>query len=204
MADVSLLLWDVGGVLLSNGWDRAARQAAAERFDLDSAEFERRHGQVETDFETGRMDVEAYLSTTVFYVPRPIGREEFRRFMHARSAPPPEALAFARELRATGRFVMAALNNESRDLNEYRIRTFHLREVFHLFLSSCYTGRRKPDPEAYRYALEITQRDLDEALFLDDRRENVESAARLGLRTLWVRDPARLREEFASAGIVAG
>ncbi|EQD69450.1 Haloacid dehalogenase-like hydrolase domain protein, partial [mine drainage metagenome] len=71
-------------------------------------------------------------------------------------------------------------------------------------LSSCYTGRRKPDPEAYRYALEITQRDLDEALFLDDRRENVESAARLGLRTLWVRDPDQIREELASAGIVAG
>ena len=204
MAEVSLLLWDIGGVLLSNGWDQAARQAAAERFGLDPAEFERRHGQVETDFETGRTDLEAYLSATVFYLPRTFDREEFRRFMHARSTPHPVALAYARELRTAGRFVMAALNNESRDLNEYRIRTFHLREIFHLFLSSCYTCRRKPDPEAYRYALEITQRDLDEALFLDDRRENVESAARLGLRTLWVRDPNRIREELASAGIVAG
>lgn len=204
MAEVSLLLWDIGGVLLSNGWDGTARAAAADRFDLEPVEFERRHQQVEVDFETGRMDLDGYLSATVFYVPRSFSREEFRSFMHDRSAPHPAALACARDLRGAGSYVMAALNNESRDLNDYRIRTFRLREIFHLFLSSCYTGRRKPDADAYRYALQITQRDLEEALFLDDRRENVESAARFGLRTVWVRNPDRIREELASAGIGAG
>lgn len=204
MAELSLLLWDVGGVLLSNGWDHASRRAAAEEFGLDPAEFERRHERVETDFETGRLDLDGYLTATVFYDPRTFGREEFRAFMRARSTPNPPALSCARELRGSGRYVLATLNNESSDLNEFRLRTFGLRGIFHLFLSSCYTGRRKPDPDAYRYALQITQRDADEALFLDDRRENVESAARLGLRTLWVQDPGRIREELASVGVVAG
>jgi putative hydrolase of the HAD superfamily len=96
---------------------------------------------------------------------------------------------------------MVALNNESRQLNDYRIAQFQLRGIFHAFLSSCSTGRRKPDPEACRYALEITQCPAEEAILLDDRRENVESAARLGIGTLWVQDPDRIGEDLSALGI---
>jgi putative hydrolase of the HAD superfamily len=204
MAKVSALFWDIGGVLLSNGWDREARDAAAARFHLDPEELEGRHGRAAEAFETGRLDLDQYLTETVFDVPRPFSRAEFVSFMQSRSLPHAAALACARAFRADGRYLMATLNNESRELNEYRISTFGLREVFPLFLSSCYTGRRKPDADAYRFALEVTQRAPDEALLLDDRRENVDSAAELGLRTVWVQDPDHVREELASAGIVAG
>jgi putative hydrolase of the HAD superfamily len=204
MGKVSLLLWDVGGVLLSNGWDRAARVAAAEHFHLDPDDLERRHDRVVVAFETGRLDLDQYLASTVFEIPRPFTPAEFRAFMWAQSRPHPAAIACARSLRVGGEYVMVALNNESTELNEHRISSFHLREVFHAFLSSCYTGRRKPEPEAYEYALQVTQHAPEEALFLDDRRENVAAAARLGLRTLWVQDADRLREELAAEGIVAG
>ncbi|MCI4364878.1 MAG: HAD family phosphatase [Thermoplasmata archaeon] len=204
MAEISVLFWDIGGVLLSNGWDHRARHSAAEKFGLDPVEFERRHEGVEREFETGRIDLDAYLTATVFYLARSFTHEDFRRFMHACSSPHPSALACARAVRTGGRYVMAALNNESDDLNRYRIETFDLRQIFHVFLSSCITGRRKPDPEAYRYALQITQRDPEEALLLDDRLENLESAARLGLRTLQVQDPERIREGLVSSGVVAG
>jgi putative hydrolase of the HAD superfamily len=98
---------------------------------------------------------------------------------------------------------MAALNNESRELNHFRIHTFRLTEIFHAFLSSCTTGRLKPDPDAYRHALEVIQRAPEESLLLDDRLENVEAAAHLGLRTVWVQDPEQIREELARAGVVA-
>jgi putative hydrolase of the HAD superfamily len=204
MPEVSLLLWDVGGVLLSNGWDEAARRAAMVRFGLNREEFERRHRAVEDAFETGQLGWEGYLAATVFYEPRPFSPEEFRAFMFEWSREHPAAIATARALRTRGEHVMAALNNESRDLNEYRIRTFGLTDVFHVFFSSCYTGRRKPDPDAFRYALQFLQREPEETLFLDDRPENVAAAARLGLRTLLVRDPGRLSEELAGAGVVSG
>jgi putative hydrolase of the HAD superfamily len=199
----SLLLWDVGGVLLSNGWDRSGRAAAAAHFGLDATELETRHRRVDADFEAGRLDVRAYLDATVFDRPRPFSPEEYTKFMCEQSRPNPAALATARALREDGRYVMAALNNESRELNEYRIRTFGLTGIFHAFFSSCYTGLRKPDPAAYRYALALTQRRPAETLFLDDRPENVEAAARLGLRTLRVHDPGRLREELAEAGVAS-
>jgi putative hydrolase of the HAD superfamily len=204
MPKLSLLLWDVGGVLLSNGWDHAARAAAAQHFGMDAEDFERRHQKFDAAFETDRIDGDAYLAATVFHVPRSFTPEAFRDFMRARSTGNAPALAAARTLREEGRYVMAALNNESRELNEYRIRTFHLTDVFDVFFSSCYTGYRKPDPEAYRFALRFTQRDPAESLFLDDRPENIEAAARLGLRTLRVQDPGRLREELALAGVAAG
>jgi putative hydrolase of the HAD superfamily len=203
MPKVSLLLWDVGGVILSNAWDHAGRQAAASHFGLDAEDLERRHEEVAADFETGRIEGAEYLSRTVFYAPRSFSRETFERFMRDRSVAFASPLATARKLREQGRYVMVALNNESRALNQYRIVTFGLAEIFHAFLSSCYTGRRKPDPEAYRYALEVAQHDPEESLVLDDRPENVEAAARLGIRTLWVRDPGRLEEDLALVGITA-
>ncbi|MCI4372398.1 MAG: HAD family phosphatase [Thermoplasmata archaeon] len=204
MGRVSLLLWDIGGVLLTNGWDRVGRRAAAEKFHLDPDDLDRRHETVADAFETGRLDLDQYLATTVFDTPRDFTPEDFRTFMWSRSSPHRAALECARSLREGGQYVMAALNNESTELNDYRISAFHLRDVLHLFLSSCYTGRRKPDPPAYQYALQVTQHEPDETLLLDDRHENVEAAARLGLRTVWVQDPERVREDLVSAGITFG
>jgi putative hydrolase of the HAD superfamily len=201
VARISLLLWDVGGVLLSNGWDHAARAAGAARFHLDAAEFERRHSAVEVDFESGRLTEDGYLDATVFYEPRSFSRDEFRAFIRAQSRPNPDAIATARELRAGGRYRLATLNNESRELNEYRIRTFGIADIFDDFFSSCFTGRRKPDPAAYRVALDITHRSPDETLFLDDRPENVAAAESLGIHALRVLDPGRLREELARSGV---
>jgi putative hydrolase of the HAD superfamily len=204
MGSPSLLLWDIGGVLLSNGWDHRARAAAMERFHLDAAEFERRHAEVDVAFETGRMDAATYLAKTVFYAPRDFTAEEFLGYMESRSTPIRPALDLALRLRSSGKYTMAALNNESRELNEYRIATFALAERFHLFLSSCYTGRRKPDPDAFRYALTITQRSPEESVFLDDRPENVAAASDLGLQTVLVTDADRLGETLAGLGVAAG
>jgi putative hydrolase of the HAD superfamily len=204
MPELSLLLWDVGGVILSNAWDHADRQAAAERFGLDAAELERRHEEVADEFEKGRIDEEEYLSKTVFYAPRPFSREAFQQYIRDRSTPLAHSLATARTLRRGGRYVMATLNNESRALNEYRIARFRLKEIFDVFFSSCCTGLRKPDPAAYLYALRMTQRDPEESLLLDDRLDNVKAATTLGLRTLWVRDPERLEEDLVAAGVAMG
>jgi putative hydrolase of the HAD superfamily len=204
MDEPTLLLWDVGGVLLSNGWDRAARRAAARHFHLDAEELERRHERVDAAFETDRLDWDGYLDATVFYAPREFSREDFRAFVWGQSTPNPAAIAAARALRAKGAYVLATLNNESRALNEYRLRTFALRGIFHAFYSSCYTGRRKPDADAFRFALEVSQRTPEETLFLDDRPENIAAASRLGLRTLRVQDPGRLRDALASVGVHAG
>lgn len=202
MPDISAIFFDVGGVLLSNGWDHRARARAVDHFGLDPADFESRHELVVSDFERGRLSLQDYMRSTVFYVERPFGADEFRDFMLGLSHPHPEAIAIARALgRSPGPRVLATLNNESRELNDYRIRAFGLDRIFDVFLSSCYLGATKPGETIFRLALEMTQRPAAECLFIDDRPLNVECARQLGLRTIHYRGPAPLRRALAALGI---
>jgi putative hydrolase of the HAD superfamily len=204
MARVSLLLWDVGGVVLTDGFDEGQRARTARHFGIDPDDLERRHLRVVTDFETGKLSLADYLAAVVFHEPRSFTPEAFADFVRSCSAAHEEALACARALRRSGRYLMATLNNESRELNEYRITSFRLREAFQMFLTSCYTGRRKPDPAAYEYALALTQHAPEEVVFLDDRPENVGAARRLGLQGVHVRDPARVADDLGRVGVRVG
>ena len=188
------LFWDVGGVLLSNAWDHEERNLAIEHFHLDKDAFERRHQEVLTPFEDGKLSLDEYLGRTVFYELRSFSREEFKRFMFSLSKAKPDALKFARSL-AT-KYLMGTINNESRELNAYRIGEFELTKIFDLFVSSCFVGIRKPDEQIYRLALDLVQRAPEECCFMDDRQVNIESAAKVGLHTVLVKDTQQLQQEL--------
>lgn len=196
MVRKTALFFDVGGVLLTNGWDRPARRRACERFALDWDEFENRHELVVSDFELGRIGLEEYLDRTVFFEPREFARDAFIAFMWEQSQPYPEALEFITELAHSGKYLLATLNNESEALNVYRIERFHLRDSFDVFFSSCYLGARKPDEKIYRVALKVTQRNPGECWFVDDRGLNVEAARRVGMRAIQYRNVSELREQL--------
>jgi putative hydrolase of the HAD superfamily len=202
MAIITALFFDVGGVLLTNGWDRNTRRQAAERFHLDWDMLEERHELVVAAFETGRLSLDEYLDRTVFHDPRPFSRDEFKNHMFAQSQPDPDALAVAADLAATRKLLMATLNNEARELNAYRIRTFHLRDYFTVFFSSCYLAVRKPDPRIYRMALDLTLRAGEECLFVDDRPLNVDAARQTGMRSIRFENAAQLRRELTAHGVL--
>src|ERR1700690_2168064 len=138
MAEITTLFFDVGGVLLSNGWDHGERSRAVERFGLEAEEFEERHARLFPAFERNEVGIEEYLRQVVFYRPRPFSPDDFRRFMHAQTRPLPESLAPAGAPARPRRYVMATVNNEALDLNVYRIRHFGLRNYFSAFYSSCF------------------------------------------------------------------
>lgn len=203
MSAISAIFWDVGGVLLSNAWDRTERAAALEHFRLDQEEFHARHEMVVSSFERGKISLDEYLDRTVFYCNRPFSREEFRDYMFSLSQPMPEVLAFARALADSGRYVMGTINNESRELNLQRIQKFGLRNIFGLFVSSCFVGLRKPESGIYSLALEITQFDAQECCFIDDRSLNLECAARLGMHTIQMQNIEQLKSDLGNLGVSA-
>jgi putative hydrolase of the HAD superfamily len=203
MAEVTTLFWDNGGVILTNGWDRGSRQKAVEKFGLDWADFEDRHELMLHAFECGEATLDEYIQRTVFYRDRAFTQQQFRQFMFEQSQPLPEALAFAKKLAATKRQMNAALNNESLEINDYRIKTFHLRDCFSAFFSSCYLGVRKPDRGIFSLALKITQRDPAECVMIDDRGLNLECAREMGMETILVKDVAQLRADLAKLGVRA-
>jgi putative hydrolase of the HAD superfamily len=200
--EITTMFWDVGGVMLSNGWDADARAAAMRKFDIDAADFEARHKMVDEAWECGSITLGTYLERTIFYRPRAFTADEFRDFMFAQSRDLPAGHRIADELAKTGRYLMFTLNNEAVELNIYRIKKFDLRKSFSAFFSSCFLGARKPGPEIYRRALDVTQRDPAECLFIDDREGNLESARQLGMHAIQFRDGVQLRNDLSELGII--
>jgi len=201
MCDVTALFWDVGGVILSNGWDRGARAAASKKFGIDWEDFQDRHELASPAFETGRITLDTYLQRTVFYRTRSFTRQEFTEFIFAQSKEFPESRAVLAALAATGKYLLATINNEPLELNERRIQQFNLRRDFEVFFSSCYLGVRKPEERIYKVALEVTQRSPDECLFIDDRELNLECARQMQMRTIHFQDAAQLRRDLAANGV---
>jgi putative hydrolase of the HAD superfamily len=201
LAEIQAIFWDIGGVLLTNAWDHTERIAALEHFHLDDKEFQSRHELIVSEFERGRITLDEYLTRTVFYRDRPFSPEQFRDYMFAQSKPFPETLAFARSLTDSRKYLMGTINNESRELNYYRIEKFGLCKIFRLFFSSCFVGLRKPERDIYRLALETTQIPSEQCCFIDDRPLNLECAAHLGMHTIQMTGLASLKKELAALGV---
>jgi putative hydrolase of the HAD superfamily len=201
LAKISTLFWDVGGVLLSNAWDHSERMRTLNHFLLSEAEFHDRHQTLVPAFEEGKISLDEYLDRTVFYRDRPFTRQAFRDDMFSQSQPDTQALALASELADSGKYQMSTLNNESKELNLFRIEKFGLRQIFSLFLSSCFVGLRKPEEEIFRLALELTQKPAEQCCFIDDRPLNLESPRRLGMHVIQMQSARQLREQLRELGV---
>jgi len=201
MAEITTLFWDVGGVLLTNGWDTDSRHRVTDDFGLDWYAFQERHELIVGDFEEGRIALDDYLNSTVFYEERDFSREAFRDAMFRQSKPLGEGLEIVEKVTETGNYTQATLNNESTAINEHRIHTFKLRQYFTAFFSSCYLGMAKPDKGLYLAALRITQRKPEECVYIDDRALNAESGRDVGMHAIHYREPVQCMAELRALGV---
>jgi len=205
MSAIDQVFFDIGGVLGSNGWDREQRAVAVEKFALDGDDFQYRHEETVGAFESGQISLDEYLDVTVFWQPRAFSRDDFKRFMFSLSTPWADSLDVVRRLRQRTRgrptrVRMATLNNESRELNEYRIRYFGLCELFDVFFSSCWLGVRKPTRQIYERVLGMTQADPASSVFVDDREQNLAPARALGMQTIHFTSADQLSRSLAGLG----
>jgi putative hydrolase of the HAD superfamily len=201
LAQITALFWDIGGVILTNGWDRGSRREAATVFNFDYEEFQDRHDLSFPAFDSGQITLNEYLNRTLFYRARPFTREEFTAFMFAQSKEYPETRAVLADAARAGKYFIGSINNEPLELNQYRIEAFNLRRDFLVFFSSCYVRSRKPEETIFRVALEVTQRPPEQCVFIDDRPLNLESPRRLGFNVINHKNPEQLRSELRNQGV---
>jgi putative hydrolase of the HAD superfamily len=203
MFPFDVILFDVGGVLLTNGWDHRERALVIKQFGLDLAEFEARNQKTYDAWERDAIPVKAYLDATVFYERRSFSQKEFFDAICAQSVELPDgALGVLKEVASTCNCLVGALNNEARETNDYRFEKFGLRDVFDVALSSCYVGLRKPEAAIYKRALDILGRPAERVLFIDDRAENVAGATGVGMKGIVFRGADALRAELAGLGVL--
>lgn len=200
---ISTLFLDIGGVLLTNGWDHHARRRAVTNFDLEWDEFEHLHQLNFATYEEGKLTREEYLNRTVFYVDRSFTRDQFWEFMTAQSQPDPEMLDLVTRLKARHKLRIAVVSNEARELNAYRVRTFKLDELVDCFVSSCFVHVRKPDLDIFRLALDIAQTPPERIVYIENTPLFVQLAEGLGIRSVLHTDYQSTRAELASFGLRA-
>lgn len=190
MTKPKFLFSDIGGVILSNGWDHKSRKKASEVFNFDYEEMNLRHTFIFNTYEIGKVSLDHYLDVAVFFKARSFTKSDFVDFMYAQSQELPNMLPFLAEWRqAHPEVKIISINNEPRDLNQYRIEKFQLHRVFDAFISSCEVGLRKPDPDIFKLAVGIAQSQSSACLYFDDREMMVKSALSTGIN-------AHLHESF--------
>ena len=179
---VKFLFFDIGGILLTNGWGHESREEAARKFGLDYAEVKELHTFIFNVYEAHGVDLDEYLDTVVFNHPRDFTREDFKNFMFEQSKELPGMLAWLKEWKKDCGFRIIAINNEGKELNDYRIKKFKLHDVFDAFVSSCEVSLRKPDPAIFKLALGIAMAQPQESVYFDDRKMFALAAQKLGMR----------------------
>lgn len=198
---LTTLFLDVGGVLLTNGWDRAMRERAAEKFALDAVEVDERHHLTFDTYEEGKLSLHDYLERVIFYEPRPFTREEFEAFMFAQSQPFAEMIELVRELKRQYQLKVAVVSNEGRELTSYRIVKFGLGEFVDFFIVSCFVHIRKPDEDIFRLALDVAQVAPEQVVYVEDRALFVQVAQKLGMNGIRHENYEGTRSALATLGL---
>jgi putative hydrolase of the HAD superfamily len=198
---VTCLFLDIGGVLLTDGWDRHARKRAATYFKLELAEMEERHHLTWDTYQRGKFTLEEYLGLAVFYRRRPFTRAQFRHFMFAQSKPHAEMIALVARLKARHGLKVAVVSNEGRELNAYRIRKFKLDRFVDFFISSCFVHLLKPDLEIFRLALDSAQVPARQVVYIENTPMFAQIAEGLGIRSILHADYRSTCAKLVSFGL---
>jgi putative hydrolase of the HAD superfamily len=198
---VTHLFTDLGGVLLTNGWDRALRQRTAAHFGVDLQELEVRHHLTYDTYESGKMGLAAYLKRVIFFEPRSFSVDDVVEYMLDAARPFQEMIDLVCALKARHALKVAVVSNEGRELTADRIRRFRLDEFVDFFIVSSYVHFRKPDEDIFRIALDIAQAVPSRVVYIEDRPMFVEVAASLGIHAIWHRNRDDTAAALAAAGL---
>jgi putative hydrolase of the HAD superfamily len=198
---IKAILTDLGGVLLTNGWDYSQRKGAAEHFGLDFLDIEKRHSLVVGVYEEGRMKLDAYLGFVIFNKERPFTPDDFFAYMKEQSQPYDDVIDLYKQVKRDNPIQIVAVSNEGRDLAEHRARVCGLKSFIDAFIVSAFVGARKPDPSIFNIALDVAQVSRDEVLFVDDREMLVEAAGKIGIPSYWHRSAKETAEELKRQGL---
>ena len=198
---ITCLFLDVGGVLLTNGWDHHARRRAAKHFKLDWEEMQERHNLNFVIYETDKLTLQEYLGWVIFYKKRSFTKAEFWRFMCAQSKPCLEMLELIRGLKVKYGLKVFVLSNEARELNAYRIHKFKLDGFVDAFVSSCLVRLHKPDPAIFRLALDIAVTPARQIVYIENTPIFVQIAEGMGLTGLLHTDYTSTQAKLATLGL---
>ncbi len=198
---ITCMFLDIGGVILTDGWDYHARKRAAAKFNLDMPEMEDRHHLIFETYEEGKLTMDEYLNLVIFYKKRPFTKPQFRNFLFAQTEPHPDMIGLVTNLKVEYGLKIVVISNEARELNDYRIRKFKLDNFVDFYISSCFVHIRKPDADIFRLALDLTQVPANQIVFIDNQPMFVQVAKGIGINGIHHTDYKSTLEKLTSIGL---
>jgi len=199
--NITTLFLDIGGVLLTDGWNRESRKSAATIFKLDHNEMEDRHQLTFDTYEEGDLTLNEYLKRVVFYETRKFSEEDFTKFIFKQSLPYHDTIAFFKELKNRYHLKIIALSNEGRELNAFRVKKFKLNEIFDAFISSSFVHHRKPDATIFCIASDISQTAPEHSLYIDNTLMFVKVAQSIGMKGIHYEGLIKLKNQLKRYGL---
>ena len=198
---INCIFLDIGGVLLTNAWGHESRRKAAEVFNLNYKDIDVRHHLNQATYEEGKLTLDEYLTRVIFYEKRDFTPDQFREFIFIQTTPFTEMIELIRQLKEKYRLKIAVINNEGRELNEYRIKKFHLNQFVDFFVSSCFIHFRKPDADIFRVALDMAQVPAEHVVYIEDLQMFVDVAGDIGIRGIRHKNYLSTSAVLASMGL---
>ena len=195
------LLIDIGGVILTKGWDRHARIRGAEQFEYDHDEVEDRHEIAVNTYEEGDMTLDRYLDHVVFFKERDFAREDYKTFMFSQSKPYPDMLKLFTDIKAKYGMKVIAVSNEGHELALHRVHSFNLADFIDFFVVSSFVHCRKPDSRIFQMALDQVLLPLDAVVYIDGTPMHVEIARGLGISAILHVDQETTAAALAEMGL---
>lgn len=183
---IKAIVLDVGGVLLRTE-DRSGRQALESQYRLppggaDELVFNSKTAAQSTIGKVKPDRIWEDVSEKLSLSPQTL--EEFKRAFWQGDQIDQELLAYLESLRAS--YKTALLSNAWLDARQVLEELHQIKEgqtVDHILISS-ELGVAKPDQRIYHILVETLQCNFRQILFVDDFKENIDSAKELGIQTI--------------------
>ncbi len=199
---ITTLFLDIGGVLLTNGWDTELRKKTAAHFGLDYEEIYHRHHVTYDTYEEGKMSLDEYLWQIIFYQKRDFTPDDVKKYILEEAKPHQDMIDLVTRLKAVYGLRVAVVSNEGREVAEDRIERFNLKGFVDFFIVSAFVHFRKPDLDIYRLAIDVAQVKPQQVAYIEDRPLLCEVASRLGINSVLNRNATETREKLAKLGLV--
>jgi putative hydrolase of the HAD superfamily len=192
---IKAVIFDFGGVLVRTD-DYSSRHAWDQRLGVPIGTVERavHHSDLWIQAQLGRVSYKAYwegVAEMLYISPDKI--PELRQDYFSGDRLNYKLVALIRDLKAKG-LQLVLLSNDTKELRQ-RLEELELDELFDCILISSEIGVMKPDPTAYKVALQAVKAAPHEAVFIDDSLVNIRGAQPLGIHSILFRPEVDMRAE---------
>ncbi|MBI4173463.1 MAG: HAD family phosphatase [Candidatus Aenigmarchaeota archaeon] len=197
-----LIIFDLGGVITSGEVEQIDRQVAA-YLGVESSTLRAATARYKRAVTTGAIGLKELYSAAISELHLPASPaaavachlEVYRGILGDLDR---ETLGLVANLRR--KYHVVALANAEREVIPVG-RELGLYDPFEAAYISCEMGMQKPDADIYRAVLADYGCKPGDAVFIDDKLENVQGAERLGIHAIHYRPPARLADELTALGV---